>query len=171
MSRSAATVRATLAVLPCSDHPASGAEGRVTAEQVEQAHPRRRPLPQGPAEPGRSWSDADARVGEGTTALVTLALLTAGEPLDDPQIARALNYLEQFTAHELGQTYSVALQTMVFATADPERYRVQLADNVEWLERAQIKPGDRVDWPGSWTYDERRAPRETTRTPSTPCSA
>ena len=31
---------------------------------------------------------------------------------------------------------------------------MKIAANVAWLERAQIKPGDRVPWPGSWTYNE-----------------
>ncbi len=42
---------------------------------------------------------------------------------------------------------------MVFAAAGPaETDRSRIAASVEWLERAQIKPADRVNWPGSWTY-------------------
>ncbi len=99
-----------------------------------------------------SWPDVDQKAHTGTTSLILLALLTSGEKLDSPPIQRGLAYLEQFSANDLGHTYSVALQTMVFSTADPARYRLQIARNVEWLERAQIKPGDRNDWPGSWTY-------------------
>ncbi len=28
--------------------------------------------------------------------------------------------------------------------------------NVDWLERAQIKPGDRMPWPGTWTYQDQK---------------
>ena len=52
-----------------------------------------------------------------------------------------------------------ALQTMVFAAAEPERDRLRIVANVEWLERAQIKPGDRMPWPGSWTYSDSEAQR------------
>ena len=46
------------------------------------------------------------------------------------------------------------LQTMVFAAAEPERDQLRIANNVSWLERAQIKTGDPVYWPGSWTYSD-----------------
>ena len=49
----------------------------------------------------------------------------------------ALEYLQQFPATDLDRTYTVALQTMVFAAADPEKYRVRINGNVTWLERAQ----------------------------------
>ncbi len=46
---------------------------------------------------------------------------------------------------------------MVFAAAEPERDHLRLVANVDWLEQAQIKPGDRVSWPGTWTYSEAKA--------------
>ena len=104
-----------------------------------------------------SWPDADQKAHTGTTSLVMLALLTAGEKPGTPHIDRGLKYLEKFSANDLGRTYSVALQTMVYSAVfrtDPARYRVPLARNVEWLERAQIKPGDHNEtWPGAWCYD------------------
>jgi hypothetical protein len=99
-----------------------------------------------------SWADPFPGYNGGMTALVTLALLTAGEPVDEPHVARALKYLEQYDAEALEKTYCVALQTMAFAQADPARYKVQLLHNVQWLERAQIQQADRTNWPGSWTY-------------------
>ena len=102
--------------------------------------------------PDGSWPDAVANCPTGTTSLVALALLAAGEPPDSPSVARALAFLNKYTAQELGRTYSVALQTMAFAAADPNRFQLPLARNVAWLEQAQIKRGDRVPWPGSWTY-------------------
>ena len=41
---------------------------------------------------------------------------------------------------------------MVYAAADPERDSLRIAANVSWLESAQIKAGDPIPWPGSWTY-------------------
>ncbi len=100
-----------------------------------------------------SWEDHDQRAHTGTTALATLSLLTAGEKVDSPAIARALDYLQGFSATDLNSTYAVSLQTMVFAAADPARFRLALTSNVAWLERAQIRDGDRAEWPGTWTYD------------------
>ncbi|HZW30878.1 MAG TPA: DUF4159 domain-containing protein, partial [Isosphaeraceae bacterium] len=43
----------------------------------------------------------------------------------------------------------------VFAAAEPERDQLKIAANVDWLERAQIRPGDsQPHWPGSWTYSD-----------------
>src|SRR3954454_4345869 len=99
-----------------------------------------------------SWADADGEARTGTTSLVTLALLTAGEPGNSPAVAQALEFLRNFGPDQLKSTYAVALQTMVFAAADPDRDMLKIAANVKWLQDAQIKPGDRVNWPGSWTY-------------------
>ena len=100
-----------------------------------------------------SWEDQDQKAHTGTTGLVTLALLTAGERPDSPAIARALNYLQRFSAVDLNSTYAVSLQTMVFAAADPQRFTLAINGNVAWLEKAQIQPGDRNDWPGTWSYE------------------
>src|SRR3954467_6751699 len=98
--------------------PVLSARGQVTREEVEKAiRDGVRYLKEEQKADG-SW--ADYRGGEmptGTTSLVTLALLTAGEPADEPHVARALEYLRQFTAEQLDRTYTVALQTMVFAAA------------------------------------------------------
>ncbi len=99
-----------------------------------------------------SWPDADNESHTGTTSLVTLALLTAGETVGSPNVARALDFLRNFGPEQLKSTYAVSLQTMVFAAADPDRDQLKLAHNVKWLESAQIQPSDRVNWPGSWTY-------------------
>src|SRR5262249_16656875 len=61
-------------------------------------------------------------------------------------------FLRNFGPEQLRSTYAVALQTMVFAAADPDRDQLKLAANVRWLQDAQIRAGDRVNWPGSWTY-------------------
>ena len=105
--------------------------------------------------PDGSWADTADEAKTGTTSLVTLALLTAGRAgrlADDP--ARPSTTSARFGPEQLRSTYAVALQTMVFAAADPERDQLEIAANVAWLERAQIKAGDRVPWPGSWTYSD-----------------
>jgi len=129
------------------------ARAAVTKQQVEAAIKNgTRFLIRAQREDG-SWPDADTRAETGTTSLVALALLTAGESPKSPPIARALEFLRKKSAEDMGRTYSVALQTMVFAAADPDRFKLQIAANVSWLEKAQFKAGDHLPWPGSWTYD------------------
>jgi hypothetical protein len=101
-----------------------------------------------------SWPDVEGEARSGTTSLVTLALLTAGEKTDSEAVRKALELLRKLRPEDLRSTYAIGLQTMVFAAADPEQDKLRIAANVEWLERAQIKPGDPVYWPGSWTYTD-----------------
>ena len=128
------------------------AHADVTREQVERAirdgvaHLKAEQMGNG------AWADVVANANSGTTSLVTLALLTAGEPPAEPHVAKALEYLEGATARDLGRVYSVSLQTMVFAAANPEKYRLRIAANVYWLEQAQIKASDSRTWPGAWSY-------------------
>jgi len=144
------------------------ARGAVTHEQVERAIREgvRFLKKQQIAESG-GWPDyrvgGEARTG--LTSLVTLALLTAGEPPDSPTIRSALGYLRRFSPEQLDSTYSVALQTMVFAAADPKTDVNRIIANVDWLERAQIRPTDAVNWPGSWTYGlGKRSPGDNSNT-------
>jgi hypothetical protein len=130
------------------------ARGDVTREQVENAIKRGVRFLKDNQRADGSWADVDNEAHTGSTSLVTLALLTAGEPVDSPTISRALDYLRNFTPEQLKSTYAVALQTMVFAAATPERDQLKLAADVAWLERAQIRAGDRIPWEGSWTYTE-----------------
>jgi hypothetical protein len=126
----------------------------VTREQVETAIRNGVSFLKSSQRADGSWVDADNEAHTGTTSLVTLALLTAGEPVSSPTVTRALRYLRNFTPEQLKSTYAVSLQTMVFSSATPESDQLKIASNVAWLERAQIKPGDRVSWPGSWSYSE-----------------
>ncbi|MFO0908641.1 MAG: prenyltransferase/squalene oxidase repeat-containing protein [Isosphaeraceae bacterium] len=129
-------------------------EGAVTREQVETAIRNGVRYLKEQQRADGSWVDLSEETPSGVTSLVTLALLTAGEPPNEPHVAKALDYLRGMTPERLGNTYSVGLQTMVFAAATPERDQLKIAANVAWLERAQIKPGERVNWAGSWTYTE-----------------
>ncbi len=99
-----------------------------------------------------SWSEVDEDARTGTTSLVTLALLTAGEAPDSPAVSKALTHLRHFDARTLNSVYGVSLQTMVFAAARPKEDIVRIAANVAWLEEAQLKAGDGPPWPGSWSY-------------------
>lgn len=125
----------------------------VTREEVEQAIRDAIRFLKSEQQQNGSWPEFDGTNATGSTSLATLALLTAGVPTNDPAVARALKYLEQYTADDLDRTYTVALQTMVFAAANPERYKLSLLSNVAWLERAQVTDPQRGTWPGSWTYD------------------
>jgi hypothetical protein len=129
----------------------AAAHADVTREQVERAiHDGVHFLKTQQRDDG-SWPDADSQARTGKTSLVVLALLSAGEPVSSPSIKQALEFLRKSGPEELKSTYAVALQTMVFAAADPSGDRLKIAANVRWLEETQIKPGDRVQWPGTWT--------------------
>ena len=129
-----------------------GARADVTSEQVEHAIRRGVEFLKRKQAPDGSWIDVDQAAHTGTTSLAAIALLTAGEKPNAPVIRRALAYLTQFDCNQLNSTYAVSLQTMVFAAADPVRLRDRILANVEYLERGQIKLGERVMWPGSWNY-------------------
>ncbi|MDO5309299.1 MAG: DUF4159 domain-containing protein [Planctomycetia bacterium] len=86
----------------------------------------------------------------GTTSLCTLALLTAGLDKDDPTIAKALDYLREFSPAQQNQTYPVSLQTMVFCLADPEKDRQRIEANVAWLLERQMKTQN--EHHGGWSY-------------------
>ncbi len=119
----------------------------VTAEQVRRAikhgseylktqqNKTRGNWPEHPGQPG------------GLTALCALALLTAGEPVDSPEMQATLTYLRSIG--EPNRTYATALQTMVFCAAEPERDRFLISRNARWLESTQIKDGPAA---GMWGY-------------------
>ncbi|MFO0891845.1 MAG: prenyltransferase/squalene oxidase repeat-containing protein [Isosphaeraceae bacterium] len=124
----------------------------MTREEVERAiRDGIRYLKQAQREDG-SWEEMNMQARTGTTSLITLALLTAGEKPEEPHIRKALEHLRRFGPEDLRSTYAIALQTMVFAAADPERDQLRIAANVSWLEGAQLKPGSRLA--GCWTYSE-----------------
>lgn len=120
----------------------------VTAEEVRQAidgavaflkrTQRNGAWPERPGYPG------------GVTALCTLALLSAGVEPSDPTIQAALAYLRKIPLDRSAKTYSVALQTMVFCRAEPEKDRPLIERNVRWLEQTQIK--DDPNTAGAWGY-------------------
>lgn len=99
------------------------------------------------------WPDyaniAGGRSPHGVTALCTLALLNCGVPPDDPVIAASIAHLRRITPEELNTVYGVSLHAMVLCQADPQKHLLQIARDVEWLEKAQIKSGRNK---GCWSY-------------------
>ena len=89
---------------------------------------------------------------EGLAGLCTLALLNAGVPVEDPVIQKALGFLQKDNPNRDSniQTYTTSLQTMVFAQADPKRFRPDILRNVLWLQEAQNQRTG--DFRGSWHY-------------------
>ncbi len=92
----------------------------------------------------------------GVTGLVTLSLLTAGEDPASPAMQKALDFLRRYRAEDLDSVYAVSLHTMALAAANEEKDKIRLTANVQWLENAQIKPSDRVSWPGTWSYTSKK---------------
>src|SRR5271157_1877501 len=148
LARPAIAIAGLLAIL-AGGVPSHGA---VTREDVERAiRDGLRYLKQEQRADG-SWDEVSQPAKTGTTSLVTLAIWTAGEKPDSPSVRKALTHLRRFGPEDLRSTYAIALQTMVFAAAEPERDQLRIAANVSWLESAQIKPPRKP--PGCWTYNE-----------------
>ena len=94
-----------------------------------------------PEEPSSGWL---TKYQGGTTALTTLALLSAGYSINTPCINASLTYLEEI---EHLSTYVLATRTSIWATM-PERYKKNLKDDTKQLLRTM---GLRA---GSWgNYD------------------
>jgi hypothetical protein len=134
-------------------------KANVTREEVERAIREGVRYLKSQQRADGSWSDVENEAKTGTTSLITLALLTAGEKIESPTIHRALDYLRGYGPNDLKSTYAIALQTIVFAAAEPDKDQLRIANNVTWLERAQIKPADPVKWAGSWTYSDSKRNR------------
>ena len=126
-----------------------GAGAEISAEDVRRSIDRGIKYLTQQQNPNGSWAEFGGFRG-GTTALCTLALLNAGLEPSDPQMQRALRYLRKINPDS---TYVVALQTMVFSRAEPEKDRMLIARNVEKLENSElVDAGGR----GSWSYFSRK---------------
>ncbi|MEN1679128.1 MAG: DUF4159 domain-containing protein [Planctomycetota bacterium] len=99
-------------------------------------------------QPNGRWNDA-ATLDGGATGLATLALLNCGLDAKDPSIAKALEALAKLS---LNHTYTVALQTMALAEGGPDKYRLKVQQNVDYLEENQTRAGNRS---GAWSYFKR----------------
>jgi hypothetical protein len=74
----------------------------------------------------------------GSTALVMLALMTAGVKPTDPAIQKGLVYLRKIKP---SQNYVVALQTLAFLRAGEKADRKRIGRNVKWLLEARHEDG------------------------------
>ena len=120
--------------------------GQISADQVRLSIERGvRYLKKEQANAG-NWNEQTGYPG-GVSALCTLALINAGVPLDDPVMQKAMDYVRK--PKRPLRTYSVALQTMVLCAADPERDRLQIRENVAWLQQSQVRTGVMN---GAWSY-------------------
>ena len=89
----------------------------------------------------------------GKSALCTLALLNAGVERDDPAMIRAMKYLR---SHQPKETYSVALQTLVFCQLGAAGDLPRIHTNVQWLTKNQLNIDANSARVGSWDYGEGR---------------
>ena len=90
-----------------------------------------------------TWSGALGYEG-GSTALIALALLNAGEKPDSPQIQKSIKIIQ---AIPRSKTYEVSLRVMALSAADPtgQRYRATIQGDIEWLLKGQTPEG-------GWNY-------------------
>jgi Domain of unknown function (DUF4159)/Sigma-70, region 4 len=135
------------------------ARAGVSSEEVQRAIDQGVRFLKGQQNGDGSWIDLDEKTKTGMTSLATLALLAAAEKPGSPAIDKALGFLRGFGPDQLNSTYAIALQTMVFAAANPSADQLRIAANVNWLEQAQIQMNSRVPWPGSWSYSDTKRPQ------------
>ena len=134
--------RAAIAALCLCAWVAPAAAQQVTSDQVARAiqngvtYLRRIQRRDG------TWPERNGYDG-GHTSLVTLALLNAGVPPSDPDLARALDAIAR-TPNE--KTYVVSLKCQALAAAGVDRHRRALEEAAGWLVAAQLDDG-------MWTYD------------------
>ena len=125
----------------------ASAPGQVTAEQVRESIRRGVQYLKGQQDARTGgWPDVHQQPG-GLTALCVLALVNAGEPLDDPVVRAGLDYLRQLGNPQ--KVYATSLQTMALAAAEPKQDKLLIRRNAEWLESAQVSFGAAS---GGWTY-------------------
>lgn len=85
----------------------------------------------------------------GLSSLCTLAMLNSGVAKEDPDLVRAMRYLRGFQPDE---TYSVALQTLVYCQLGAAGDLPRIRRNVEWLVGEQLRGPGYADQTGSWNY-------------------
>ncbi|WP_186776025.1 DUF4159 domain-containing protein [Rubripirellula reticaptiva] len=87
----------------------------------------------------------------GQSALCTLALMNCGVDHNSPAIAKAMKYLR---SHAPNETYSVALQTLVYCHLGAAGDLPRIRRNVQWLVDRQFLEGS-GDAAGAWNYGDR----------------
>ncbi len=118
----------------------------VTSDQVKEAVRKGLANIRRQQQNGGTWRDHGGHKG-GVTALALLAMLNAGVPPEDPDVARGLAALAKV---ENAKTYVVSLKAQAFAAAyeaaagdnpDLETYHQQVLAAADWLAKAQNDNG------------------------------
>ena len=92
-----------------------------------------------------SWAVAEEREAflTGTTALVALSLLSAGESHQSPPLVKAVKFLKATHPEKSSRAvYSVALRAAVYAQLPSASAGTELKRDLMWLQRAMIDGGD-----------------------------
>lgn len=130
--------------------PAEKAGALLTPESVRRAIEGAVDYLRGSQNPDGSWEGYPG-YEPGATALVLLSLLSAGLEPDDPTVAKGLERLRAFPNDiRQWQTYPISLQTMVLCQAEPEKDRVLIQRNVNWLVARQFRTAN--VYRGGWSY-------------------
>jgi hypothetical protein len=124
-------------------------QAEVTAKQVSESIISGVAFLTKQQKPTGNWTDYDGQP-TGTTALCALALLNCGEKIDAPALKGALAYLEEQPDPQ--HTYAASLQVMLFALADPVKYKPRITRIAHWLEAHQVTEGETK---GGWSYSSR----------------
>ncbi|MCR5360184.1 MAG: DUF4159 domain-containing protein [Thermoguttaceae bacterium] len=141
---------------PTTEAPLPTAARGVTPEAVQRAIDEGTRFLIDRQQPDGGWEeDAYRQYAPGTTSLCLLALLSSGMTAADAPVSRGLRYVEQFTPDmQQRQTYPIALQTMVFCQADPEKYFARIEENAEALLHGQFRTDN--PYSGGWSYSDLR---------------
>ncbi len=145
MLRLPAGINRCLTIVALVAFASTAAAQNVTPQQVDRSIDLAVRYLLGAQLPDGGWPEFNG-YPQGVSSLVTLALLNAGLDPDSPAMTRALGYLSE---RELGKVYSVALQTMAFCAANPNKYAAQIKRNAVWLVTAQLDHG-------GWGYDQQK---------------
>jgi hypothetical protein len=124
---------------------ANSTDADVTRDQVERAIRRGVESLKSRQRPDGSWQGES-----GMTALVILALTTAGEPLDSQVLERAYEAMLRSDDGGAHETYTIALKTMALS-ANPAKYARLIGQYAGRLHESQNRaPNRQVS--GSWGY-------------------
>ena len=134
---------ATLLIACCCFSKTSWAQASakkpLSAEQVRKAIKRGVDNLKKSQRPNGSWVAVDGYPG-GSTALITLAMLNAGEKPNSRQIEKSLKLILEFKRIK---TYEVALRVLALSAADASgtRFRATIQSDIEWLLKGQNENG------------------------------
>ncbi|AMV33161.1 hypothetical protein VN12_13630 [Pirellula sp. SH-Sr6A] len=135
-----------------------GQRRNVTAPQVEEAIRRAVNFLYSEQESNGAnrggWREYETGYGCGSSALVTLALLSAQERPSDPRLKKALDYLRRTRPTK---TYEIALHCMALCAAEPTRDMAIIRKDVESLVEIQASDGGWGYHLGDGSSDESNA--------------